>query len=180
MKRERGTGGAYKKRAGGGSTWGGKTKRERKEKPCPAFKKINGTNIIVDGFQYKSYSITAKLMFIKLGVSPNYVRPLSMFTPHMVEGTEVTLLPANHCPGAVLLLFKVDGRYILHVGDFRYHPNMQSYDELRRNEIHKRVVELVLREKRESTLFLVGTYCIGKEEVFCGIARTDQSVRDPR
>jgi mRNA degradation ribonuclease J1/J2 len=38
--------------------------------------------------------------------------------------------------GAVLLLFKVDGRYILHVGDFRYHPNMQSYDELRRNEIH--------------------------------------------
>jgi hypothetical protein len=43
-----------------------------------------------------------------------------------------------HVPfqGAVLLLFKVDGRYILHVGDFRYHPNMQSYDELRRNEIH--------------------------------------------
>jgi hypothetical protein len=141
MKREKGSGGGgYKKRAGGwggsgGASGTGKAKRERKEKPCPAFKKINGTNIIVDGFQYKSYSvssyflthfhsdhytgitkgfdfglictslralggashlltvwcvlgggdwrmadcseITAKLMFIKLGVSPNYVRPLS-------------------------------------------------------------------------------------------------------
>ncbi len=46
--------------------------------------------------------------------------------------------------GAVLLLFKVDGRYILHVGDFRYHPNMQSYDELRRNEIHSTPLTRVL------------------------------------
>lgn len=64
--------------------------------------------------------ITAKLMFLKLGVSPAYVRPLAsttraitqsrmlactsnpdalaVYTVYQVENTEVTLLPANHCP----------------------------------------------------------------------------------
>ena len=44
-----------------------------------------------------------------------------------VEGVRVTLVDANHCPGAVQILFQLpDGRRFLHCGDMRYHPSMQQ------------------------------------------------------
>jgi DNA cross-link repair 1A protein len=49
---------------------------------------------------------------------------------HVIDGVEVTLMDANHCPGAAILLFKVDDSYYLHTGDFRFHSSMKSYAPL--------------------------------------------------
>ena len=48
--------------------------------------------------------------------------------PVLVEGVTVTAMDANHCPGALLLLFELpDGRRILHTGDMRWDECMKSY-----------------------------------------------------
>lgn len=55
-----------------------------------------------------------------------------MNKPMVIEGTEVTLLDANHCPGAAMFLIKtIPGYVYLHVGDFRWHEKMKEYPALR-------------------------------------------------
>ena len=49
-----------------------------------------------------------------------YVNPLKLNQVHMIKGREVKLIPANHCPGAVMFLFKTKELTVLHTGDFRY------------------------------------------------------------
>jgi len=60
----------------------------------------------------------------QLRVDKKYLHPLPMHTAVVVESrgrpVTVTLLNANHCPGAVMFLFQVGKRHILHVGDFRW------------------------------------------------------------
>ena len=57
-------------------------------------------------------AITASLVTRRLGVPSTQLHVLPMDTPTPVEGgARVTLIDANHCPGAVLLLFQLaDGR----------------------------------------------------------------------
>ena len=74
--------------------------------------------------------ITANLVRQQIRVDDQYICVLAMDQEHTLSDTvSVTLIDANHCPGAVLFLFKVilsDGRVArhLHTGDFRANPRM--------------------------------------------------------
>ena len=78
-----------------------------------------------------------------------------------IPHTDVTFLDANHCPGAVLLLFKIKeninsenkiienkivenkksekniGKYFLHTGDMRFHKKMKNYKAFENIKIEK-------------------------------------------
>lgn len=57
--------------------------------------------------------------------------PLPLCEPVVIDGCEVVLVDANHCPGAVQFLFKIPGlnakfeKYV-HTGDFRFCDSMKS------------------------------------------------------
>eukprot|EP00797_Seminavis_robusta_P014567 Sro21_g014560.1 cross-link repair 1A protein (670) ;mRNA; r:41431-43440 len=96
---------------------------------------------------------TANLVHERLGVDRHYLHPLALNTPTVIATSAgrpvtVTLLDANHCPGAVMFLFQVGKRTILHVGDFRWH-RAQMLPPLQR----------VLQQLPVDELFLDTTYC---------------------
>ncbi|CAM6126062.1 unnamed protein product [Calypogeia fissa] len=127
----------------------------------PSVKRIPGTQFVVDGFRNSgpwsvSYflshfhsdhytgltnlwtkglvfcsEITAHLVRDSLQVPNELVVSLSMGKAHLIDGCEVTLVDANHCPGAVQFLFRVPDknggwqRYV-HCGDMRFSPAMKS------------------------------------------------------
>lgn len=77
--------------------------------------------------------VTGNLVRQQLKVNPDLVVDIEFETPVEVPGTDgvqVTMIPANHCPGSSLFLFekefgKGNGRKtqrILHCGDFRASP----------------------------------------------------------
>ena len=51
--------------------------------------------------------ITATLLKKDMGLPAERVIPLSVDTAHIIDGVTVTLMDANHCPGACMMLFKV-------------------------------------------------------------------------
>ena len=50
--------------------------------------------------------ITSNLLIKDMRVTPACIRALPLDKEQVIEGIPVTLIDANHCPGAVLLLFK--------------------------------------------------------------------------
>jgi len=114
-----------------------------------------------DGTMYCSLP-TANLVHRQLGVEKRFLHPLPMNTPFVVVSEKggkhapvtVTLLDANHCPGAIMFLFEVGNRRILHVGDFRWN-----------NELHMRMPQLRslgCGSPRLDELYLDTTYCAEK------------------
>ncbi|KAJ1671471.1 repair protein PSO2 SNM1, partial [Coemansia sp. RSA 25] len=70
--------------------------------------------------------ITANCVTSKIGVSTRQVHALPMNTRCLVQDVYVTLIDAEHCPGAAIILFEIpiDGDAsrllrIVHTGDFR-------------------------------------------------------------
>ncbi|XP_055786776.1 DNA cross-link repair 1A protein isoform X1 [Salvelinus fontinalis] len=212
---------------GGRKRWNrGRTDGEQREsKRCPFYKKIPGTKLAVDAFQYglvegittyflthfhsdhygglkKSStfhiycnSITGNLVKSKLRVAEQYVHILPMNTQVTVDGFKVTLLDANHCPGAaMLLLFLPDGQTVLHTGDFRADPSMEAYHELLSCRVQtlyldttycspeytfptqQEVINLAANTAvmcvtlNPRTLVVCGSYSVGKEKVFLALA----------
>lgn len=139
--------------------------------------------------------ITGNLVKSKLKVAERYVHILPMNTEVTVEDVRVILVDANHCPGAAMLLFFLpDGQTVLHTGDFRADPLMETYPELlscrvqtlyldttycspeytfpRQQEVinfaASTAFELVTLNPR--TLVVCGSYSVGKEKVFLALA----------
>lgn len=151
---------------------------------CPDFKKIPGTDFVVDGFYYakpslssnyflthfhadhyggltKAWcagiiycsSVTATLVQQNLGIGRQYLHVLPMRQTMTLETrggrkVKVTLIDANHCPGAVLMLFQVGEQSILHVGDFRW-SRLQ----------HLPAIHSLLQGRRLDQIYLDTTYC---------------------
>ncbi|CAN0896645.1 DNA ligase 6 [Linum grandiflorum] len=86
--------------------------------------------------------ITADLVTRVLRIPQQFVFALPMRETVIIDGSEVTLVDANHCPGAVQFLFKVPAKdssttgfeMYVHTGDFRYCGSM-SEDALLRGFI---------------------------------------------
>lgn len=98
---------------------------------------------------------TANLVNQQLGVERRWLHPLPMNTPNVIESkgkpVTVTLLEANHCPGAVMFLFETGNKQILHVGDFRWNNSiMMAMPQLRAFSNMK---------PRLDEIFLDTTYC---------------------
>lgn len=128
------------------------------------------------------------------------VIPLPMDEPHVIDGVTVTLMDANHCPGACMMLFKVPVKgsrpqMILHTGDMRWQPRLADHPALKACKVdilymdttycspkhifpsQDNAIATLVRVMREAyaeerkTLFVVGSYHIGKERAFLGAAK---------
>jgi Cft2 family RNA processing exonuclease len=68
---------------------------------------------------------SAKLLAAEWNLRAPTVQVLQLNQPTVIDGVTVTALDANHCPGAVMLLFEVRTaqgtvKRILHTGDCRW------------------------------------------------------------
>ncbi|XP_017023507.1 DNA cross-link repair 1A protein [Drosophila kikkawai] len=112
-------------------------RKQRKPKPCPPYKIVEGTTFCVDGFQFgdldgvthyflshyhadhyigltKKFShplymspITARLVRTFIKVDEIYIKEIEVDQTLMVDDVEVTAIEANHCPGALMFFFKL-------------------------------------------------------------------------
>ncbi|XP_015163383.1 DNA cross-link repair protein SNM1 isoform X2 [Solanum tuberosum] len=141
-------------------------------------------------------NLTARLLRICLYVSPSFICPLELGTEYSLNGIKITMLDANHCPGAALIHFRLpNGQCYLHTGDFRASKLMQSYPVLASQRINilyldttycnpkyrfpskEDVLEFVVGVTRRylnnhpKTIVVVGAYSIGKEHVYSAISK---------
>lgn len=147
-------------------------------------------------------TITASLLINYLRVPAQYVCAIEFRTPTIIEGVEVTLYDANHCPGAAVLLFHFpgDSAVHLHTGDFRYDADCPDHKELvttlrgkignlyldttycdpqytfpHQQVVISRVLDLLAPYAKDpKTLFVFGTYTIGKERMWLACAERFQ------
>lgn len=87
------------------------------------------TKAFSSGTIYAS-AISARMLDHEWGLRAPTVQVVEVGQPTVVQGVTVTALDANHCPGAVMLLFEVPKAAggcttILHTGDCRYSVQRQ-------------------------------------------------------
>jgi hypothetical protein len=127
------------------------------------------TRRFICGTIYAS-SVTASLAREVLGVRPAHLRPLPFDVPTtLVGGVRVTLMDANHCPGAALWLFEVPitataaesaaaastaaasavvgYRAFLHTGDMRWREGVMASHPALRPYLPRLLPTLLLRDR---------------------------------
>lgn len=138
--------------------------------------------------------ITANLLQLKLGVKRTYIHVIELNTPTVINDVTVTFLDANHCPGSVMILFRLpSGANHLHTGDFRYSPTVPDHLACAHLQIQnlyldttysdpqyafppqREVIDACIRAiepdvKRADTIIVFGTYTIGKERIIIDTA----------
>ncbi|XP_059277579.1 DNA cross-link repair protein PSO2/SNM1 [Lycium ferocissimum] len=143
-------------------------------------------------------SITAKLVNLKIGIPWDMIQVLPINQKINIAGIDVTCFDANHCPGSLIILFEPpNGKAVLHTGDFRFCEEMTrnsilqtcgvhtlildttycdpQYDFPKQEAVIQFIIESIQAETFNSkTLFLIGSYTIGKERVFVEVARALQ------
>ncbi|TDG47579.1 hypothetical protein AWZ03_006018 [Drosophila navojoa] len=158
--------------------------KERKRKRCPSYKIVEDTTFVVDGFQFGDIPnathyflshyhadhyvgltrkfahplymspITAKLVRTFIPIDNQYMHEIDVGESITLNEVEITALDANHCPGAIMLMFKfTTGKCILHTGDFRATFEMES-------------LPIFWNEPRIDVLYLDTTY-LSKNYDFC-------------
>ncbi|KAF8088286.1 hypothetical protein N665_0546s0018 [Sinapis alba] len=137
--------------------------------------------------------VTAKLVNMKIGIPWERLQVLHLGQKVNIAGVDVTCFDANHCPGSIMILFEpANGKAVLHTGDFRYSEEMLNYlndspisslvldttycnpqyDFPKQEAVIQFVVESIQAEAfNPKTLFLIGSYTIGKERLFLEVAR---------
>ncbi|XP_057985792.1 uncharacterized protein LOC110662260 isoform X2 [Hevea brasiliensis] len=136
--------------------------------------------------------ITARLVNMKIGIPWDKLQILPLNQTINIAGIDVTCLDANHCSGSIIILFEPPN--VLHTGDFRFCEKMASMIALQRCHIHtlildttycnpqydfpkqeaviQFVIEAIQAESfNPKTLFLIGSYTIGKERLFLEVAQ---------
>ncbi|KAK6137114.1 hypothetical protein DH2020_029145 [Rehmannia glutinosa] len=140
-------------------------------------------------------SITAKLVNLKIGIPWDKIQVLPLNQKTNIAGIDVTCFDANHCPGAIIILFEPpNGKPVLHTGDFRFCEDLAKLSILQACPIHTLILDTTYCDpqydfpKQEAiiqfvidaiqaeafnpkTLFLIGSYTIGKERVFVEVAK---------
>ncbi|KAJ1861873.1 repair protein PSO2 SNM1 [Coemansia sp. RSA 989] len=126
--------------------------------PLPSYKRMPHTTFTVDAFKYGKLDfctgyflthfhsdhygglsrgftghiycsrITANCVQYRIGVDPQFIHALPMNRRCNVQGVFVTFIDANHCPGAVIIVFEIPQANggmarIVHTGDFRASPD---------------------------------------------------------
>ncbi|KAI3814782.1 hypothetical protein L1987_14426 [Smallanthus sonchifolius] len=127
--------------------------------------------------------ITAKLVNLKIGIPWEKIEVLPLNQKTNIAGVDVTCFDANHCPGAIIILFEPpNGKAILHTGDFRFTEDMTKisslqtrlhtlvldttycdpqYDFPKQEAVIQYVLEAIQAEAfNPKTLFLIGSYTI--------------------
>jgi hypothetical protein len=78
-------------------------------------------------FHRQSASVDCCVGCIALARQDQMQPAANICTPYNTAGVEVTLVTANHCPGAAQLIFRLaNGDTYLHCGDMRYAAFLQA------------------------------------------------------
>ncbi|KAM0678433.1 DNA cross-link repair protein PSO2/SNM1 [Binucleata daphniae] len=91
---------------------------------------------------------TANLVIKNLRVDEKQIVKLEMHRWYKLENSRYMLLvDANHCPGAVCFVFRINGLFYLHTGDFRaskqFYDQFESLDDVEVHKIDNTVIENV-------------------------------------
>lgn len=144
--------------------------------------------------------VTCRLLEYDLGVSREFLRPVSVWEDFEAGGQLVTAMPANHCPGSAMFFARRKSekgasasrpQSALYTGDFRLNDEIREglagigpvgtlYVDSTYKEPHyafpaqgeaiKRAVEIAREAPRDAEIML-GVYTIGKNRVVEAVSR---------